>query len=107
MLYSEPIDFVASISMSGDEAEFVEYGISVVDYSAIVICERNQVPLTEGALIWFQSEPEYISEYPIHIMANGKEISGMFANRASADFYVVKISDSLNYTKYILKAINK
>lgn len=106
-LYSEPIPFMASISMSGGEAESVEYGISVVDYAAIIITEKALVPLTEGSLIWFQSEPEYISEEPIHILANDEEISGMFAKRTSADFFVKKIVPSQHFDKYILGAVNK
>lgn len=106
-LYSEPVSFLASISMSGGEAESVEYGISVVDYAAIVITEKNLIPLTEGSLIWFQSKPQYISKEPIHITVNDEEISGMFAKRTSADFFVAKVNESLHFTKYILKAVNK
>lgn len=106
-LYSEPIPFMASISMSGGEAESVEYGISVVDYAAIVITEKSLVPLTEGSLIWFQSEPQYISEDPIHITVNDKEISGKFARKTSADFLVKKVATSQNFDKYILGAVNK
>lgn len=106
-LYEPPTDFLASISMSGGEAESVEYGISVVDYAAIVITEKSLVPLTEGSLIWFQSNPQYISEEPIYITVNDEEISGMFAKRTSADYFVARVSDSLHFTKYILKAINK
>lgn len=107
VLYSEPVPFLASISMSGGEAESVEYGISVVDYAAIVICEKGLVPLTEGALIWFKSRPQYISEDPIHITVNDKEISGKFAKRTSADFFVKKVVPSQNFDKYILGAVNK
>lgn len=106
-LYGEPVNFMASISMSGGEAESVEYGISVVDYAAIIITEKSLVPLTEGSLIWFQSEPQYISEEPIHILVNDEEISGMFAKRTSADFFVKKIVPSQHFDKYILGAVNK
>ena len=106
-LYGEPVNFMASIAMSGGEAESVEYGISVVDYAAIIITEKSLVPLTEGSLIWFQSEPEYISEEPIHILVNDEEISGMFAKRTSADYFVKKAVPSKNFDKYILGAVNK
>lgn len=106
-LYGEPVNFMASISMSGGEAESVEYGLSITEYEAVAIVQRGTVPLTEGSLIWFQSEPEYISEEPIHILVNDEEISGMFAKRTSADYFVARVSDSLHFTKYILKAINK
>lgn len=107
VLYGEPVPFLASISMSGGEAQPVEYGLSVESYEAVIITEANAVPLTEGAIIWFQSEPEYISEDPIHITVNDKEISGKFARKTSADFIVLKKSPSLNYDKYILGAVNK
>lgn len=106
-LYNTPENFFASIAMSGGEAESVEYGLSITEYEAVAIVQRGTVPLTEGSLIWFQSEPEYISEEPIHILVNDEEISGMFAKRTSADYFVARVSDSLHFTKYILKAINK
>lgn len=107
VLYGAPVDFEASIAMSGGEAESVEYGLSVTEYEAIAIVQSGTVPLTEGALIWFQSEPQYISEDPIHITVNDKEISGKFAKRTSADFFVKKVVPSQNFDKYILGAVNK
>lgn len=107
VLYGEPVPFYGNIALSGGEAESVEYGLSVESYEAVVITESNAVPLTEGTIIWFQSEPEYISEDPIHITVNDKEISGRFARKTSADFIVLKKSPSLNYDKYILGAVNK
>ena len=55
-LYGEPINFMASIAMSGGEAESVEYGLSITEYEAVAIVQRGTVPLTEGSLIWFQSK---------------------------------------------------
>ena len=106
-LYGEPVNFMASIAMSGGEAESVEYGLSITEYEAVAIVQRGTVPLTEGSLIWFQSEPEYISEEPIHILVNDEEISGKFAKRTSADFFVKKIVPSQHFDKYILGAVNK
>lgn len=107
VLYGEPVDFMASISMSGGEAESVEYGVSVTEYEAIIITEKNLVPLTENSLIWFQNKPQYISEEPIHTTVNGEEISGMFARKMSADYLVKKVVPSQNFDKYILGAVNK
>lgn len=106
-LYGEPVNFMASIAMSGGEAESVEYGLSITEYEAVAIVQRGTVPLTEGSLIWFQSEPQYISEEPIHILVNDKEISGMFARKTSADYLVKKVVPSRNFDKYILGAVNK
>lgn len=106
-LYGEPVNFMASIAMSGGEAESVEYGLSITEYEAVAIVQRGTVPLTEGSLIWFQSKPEYISEEPIHILVNDEEISGMFAKRTSSDFFVKKVVPSQHFDKYILGAVNK
>lgn len=106
-LYGEPVNFMASIAMSGGEAESVEYGLSITEYEAVAIVQRGTVPLTEGSLIWFQSKPEYISEEPIHMLVNDEEISGMFAKSTSADFFVKKVVPSKNFDKYILGAVNK
>lgn len=106
-LYGEPVEFMASISMSGGEAESVEYGLSITEYEAVAIVQRGAVPLTEGSLIWFRSDPKYISEEPIHITVNDEEISGMFARKMSADFLVKKVVPSQHFDKYILGAVNK
>lgn len=106
-LYNTPENFFANIAMSSGEAESVEYGLSISDFEAIAVYENGAVPLTEGSLIWHKSEVEYIGEEPIHIIVNDKEIDGMFAKKTSADYTVVRVSESLNFTKAILKSVNK
>lgn len=106
--YSEPVPFLASISMSGGEAEAVEYGLSTADYSAVMITEKNAVPLTEGAIIWHTSKSEYkYGGEEISITVNNKPIKSKFVERTSADYIVMKKSPSLNFDKYILQAVNK
>lgn len=108
ILYPEPIPFMASVSMSGGEAEAVEYGMSTADYSAIAIVELGAVPLKEGALIWHTSEPVYkYGGEEVSFEVNDEQITGRFVEKTSADYYVVSIRDSLNFTKIILQAINK
>lgn len=107
-IYGDTVEFMASISMSGGEAEAVEYGLSVEQYSAIIITEKNTVPLTEGAIIWQTSTPEYkYNGDEVSVDINDQTIRGRFTERTSADFQVVSVRNSLNFTKYILGAINK
>lgn len=103
--YGEVTPFLASISMSGGEAEAVEYGLSTVDFQAILVTERNAVPLKEGALIWHTSEPKlkHIEE----IEVNGVVLNGDYPIKTSADYIVVSVRDSINFTKVILDAVNK
>ena len=108
VLYGEPVDFKANISMSGGEAEAVEYGLSTEAYSAVMIIARDTVPLVEGAIIWYTSEPEYkYNGNEVSVEINDQTIRGRFTEKTSADFIVVRKSTSLNFDKYLLTAVNK
>lgn len=104
VVYSEPTSFLASISMSGGEAEAVEYGLSTELYSAVMIIEKNAVPLKEGALIWHTSEPQLKH---IEVEIDDISLNGDYPIKTSADYVVVSVRDSLNFTKVILDAVNK
>lgn len=108
MLYGEPIEFMGNIAMSGGEAEAVEYGLSIEQYSAVIVAERGAIPISEGAIIWYASEPKYkYNGDEVSVDINDQTIHGKFAERTSADFQVVKKSTSLNVDKFILEAVNK
>lgn len=107
-IYGDTVEFMASISMSGGEAEAVEYGLSVEQYSAIIITEKNAVPLTEGAIIWQTSTPKYkYNGDEVSVDINDQTIRGRFTEKNSADFVVMKKSPSINVDKFILEAVNK
>lgn len=93
--YGEVQTFCGNIAMSGGEAEAVEYGIDVSAYDATLILERNSVPLTETSLIWFESEVGY------------KDTAKTIVDGNTADYKVLAVKPSLNYTKYILGRITK
>lgn len=108
IVYGEVTEFYASISQSGGEAEAIEYGLSTSDYEAILLIPLNSVPLKEGALIWYQSEPKF-KHIEVDMEVDGKSITlnGDYPIRESADYYIVSIRNSLNFSKIILQAINK
>ena len=87
--YSEPIDFIASISMSGGESEAREFGLSVEDYNAVIVCTKGEYPIKEGSLVWHESEVGYI---------DGR------VDINTSDYVVKKVHNSLNLVKYILTA---
>ena len=94
LVYGEPVEFKGNISLSnGGEVEVQEYGLSQADYSAILITSKNTLPITETSLIWHTTEPT-------------KDIDGN-TNEFSADYRVVKVSDSLNVSKYALQKVVK
>ena len=91
--YSEPVDFFASISMSGGESEAVEFGVDIGNYDAVIITALNEFPISETSFIWVKSEPEYTDDVSL--------------NTSSADFRVKAVKPSLNQTKLLLSAITK
>ena len=90
--YSLPIDFEGNSAMSGGEAEAQEFGLSLADYNATVVVAKDTIKITEGSLIWFKSEVGY------------KDIDKTILEPNSADYTVIKVSESLSFVKYILKA---
>lgn len=88
-VYSLPVEFLGNISMSGGEAEAMEFGLNTADYEAVLIVEKGLLPVDESSLIWFESEPV--------INDNG------LVDYVTADYSIIKISPSLNVDKYVLK----
>lgn len=94
LVYGEPIEFKGNISLSnGGEVEVQEFGLNLGDYSAILVVSKDYIPLSETSLIWHTTEPT-------------KDIDGN-TNEFSADYRVVKVSDSLNVSKYALQKVVK
>lgn len=93
--YSEPVEFLSSLAMSGGEAEAQEFGLSTADYNATLLCSKGAFPIVEGSLIWAKSEVGY------------KDTAKMVVDGNTADYSVIKVSESLNFVKYVLKAIVK
>ena len=93
LVYGEPIPFQGNIAMSGGEVEAQEFGLNLADYQAVLVMDKNTLPITETSLIWYESAPQ--------IGTDG------FVDEFSADYKIVKISPSLNYDKFVLKKVVK
>ena len=94
LVYGEPIEFKGNISLSnGGEVEVQEFGLDTGAYSAILVTNKNYINLSETSLVWHTTEPT-------------KDIDGN-TNEFSADYRVVKVSDSLNVSKYALQKVVK
>ena len=91
-IYSDPIEFLANFSMSGGDAQAVEFGVDLSQYDATITTQKGLIPITETSLIWFESEP---------IFKDGR------VDPKSADYKVVKLNPTLNFDKYILKRLVK
>lgn len=91
--FSKPVDFEANIAFSGGEAQSKEYGFDTADFDAILLTDRNTLPIQKGDLIWLDSKPTYTSD--------------SLVDETSADFTIVGIKPALHSTKYMLKAVVK
>lgn len=91
--YLEPVMFKGNISTSGSDAKNEEYGLNLADYEALLIVDKNSIPITETSLIWHNTEPQYNEDGTV--------------DEHSADYKVVKVSPSLNVDKYVLKRLVK
>lgn len=123
--YGSPVEFFGNLSMSGGEIRDEEYGLSVSDYDAILIMQKNEIPITETSRIWADSkiEKKYeMSENDILKDSKGENILDLRKNQIvtvnklglgtvtdgdTADFRIVAIKPSLNTVKYVLKRIEK
>lgn len=93
--YSAPVDFMGNISMSGGEAEAKEFGMDIGDFDAVIILEKDAIPLTETSIIWHTSPVKY------------KDEQNAIVDSKSADYAVKRVSPSLNFTKVLLQRIVK
>lgn len=94
-VYSAPVDFMGNISMSGGEAEAKEFGMDIGDFDAVIILEKDAIPITETSIIWHTSPVKY------------KDEQNTIVDSKSADYAVKRVSPSLNFTKVLLQRIVK
>lgn len=81
--------------MSGGEAEAKSFGVDISEYDAILLMEKNRIPIDETSLIWHTSKVRYIDE------------QNTIVDRKSADYSIKRVQPSLNFTRYLLKRIVK
>ena len=93
--WSTPLDFLANIAQSGGEAEAMAFGFSVSDFDASVIVAKGTVDLPIGTLIWHNGEPKY------------RDTEETMLDEKTADYRVLRALDSINFTRYLLKAVVK
>lgn len=106
-IYDTPVEFDANFSTSGGEAQEQEYGLDISQFDAVILFSLNAYPITEGTLIWKDSEVEYDGENMYFTKDMQTLIEVHSPVKTSADFVCKKVGDSLNYTRVNVSAINK
>lgn len=90
--YETPVEFYGNINESGGEAQATAYGVSVSDYSAVLL-PGEPIPIDETSLIWKSTEPTYNEDGTV--------------NEFSADYKIKKPAKTKNVTVYLLNAVVK
>lgn len=96
LLYSEPIEFKGNIAMSGGDVDRTEFGVDMAKYEAVLVTNKDSVPLTETSILWYKTTP-----------VTYKIDDKTYADASSADYKVLKISPSLNVDRFILDKVVK
>lgn len=90
--YTKPVLFCANISAARGDSQTDMFGIAL-DYTKSISTTDINLPITEGSLIWQETEPKYKADNLIDDM--------------SADYKVVAVARSLNNVVYAVKALQK
>ena len=87
---------LGNIAFAGADLLRQEYGISDENYEAVLVLNKNEIPLQDTSLIWYQSDP-------------GTKIvdSVEYADDSTADYRVLKSVPSLNNDRFILAKVVK
>lgn len=89
--YYKPVQFESNISFGGGETQAREFGIDESEYSAVILTDKDEFPIKNDTVFWYETEPDPIE------MPNGN------FDMRPCDYTVAKISPSLNQSKYALK----
>lgn len=95
-VYSPAVEFKGNIAFAGADLLRQEYGISDENYEAVLVLNKDQIPITETSLIWYQTKP------------GTKIIDDVeYADDATADYRVLRSVPSLNNDRFILAKVVK
>ena len=93
--YTVPTEFFGNIALNSGDSTLVAYGIDTSSYDAILVTEKNYIPIDETSLIWFQSSVGY------------KDADQTIVDKNTADYRVLSVQPSLNEVQYLLGKLTK
>lgn len=124
-IYEEPVDFIGNIVPVGSEsyargniAKILPYGIDISAYDAIILMNKDEIPVTETSVIWHRSEPAYKTiKDAVLVDDNGDEVDDPLDATAvvdlqtvdenSANYLVKRVATSQHISLILLKRINE
>lgn len=103
--YFDPVSFYGNISMSGGEASTQEYGIDVTAYDALLVLDKDEIPIDETSILMFykQNFAKKLELYPSYDLFPEKNIYPGYIYEKTKEMYkVLAIKPSLNQLKVLL-----
>ena len=125
--YDAPVDFIGNIMPVGSEsyargnvAIYRAYGIDISAYDALILMNRDELPITESSLIWEWREPkkritdDYFISDTDHDVISDEETDGVQPSagdmevwdETTADWIVKRVASTQNITLYLLSRMN-
>lgn len=124
--YKPPVEFFGNLSFYTGWNYPGVWGVTLNNADAILLMDKNELPIDETSRIWLKSEPVYFVNEWKSVQKDYVDTSGRYLilpdnNRLavnhyehiiivdpdSADFTVSRIIPSLNQVRYVLKGVEK
>ena len=104
--YQEPVTFFGNLSFYTGWNYPGVWGVTLNNADAILLMDKNELPIDETSRIWFQSTPAE-KTVQVYDETEGKMVEKTVIDADSADFSVSRIIPSLSHVRYVLKGIEK
>lgn len=104
--YQEPVEFYGNLSFYTGWNYPGIWGVTLNNADAILLMDKNELPIDETSRIWFESEPVTKTAL-VYDEKTGKMVEITVTDADSADFSVSRVIPSLNQVRYVLKGIEK
>lgn len=104
--YNEPVAFTGNLSFYTGWNYPGVWGITLGNADAILLMDKNEVPLDETSVIWYKSVPK-TRTVQVYDEDQQMMVTRIVVDSDSADFSISRIIPSLNQVRYVLKGIEK
>jgi hypothetical protein len=93
--YQKPVEFFGNLSFYTGWNYPGVWGVTLNNADAILLMDKDEIPIDETSRIWYKSEPVYLDDIETVVDPD------------SADFSVSRIIPSLGCVRYVLKGIER
>lgn len=104
--YQSPQGFAGNLSFYTGWNYPGVWGITLGNADAILLMDKDEIPIDETSVIWYKSEPK-TRTVQVYDEDQQMMVTRTVVDSDSADFSISRIVPSLNQVRYVLKGIEK